>query len=142
VSTQIHLSRTETEVRFVYRGCILAWFCFLFMAHKMNLPVRDVSQQVFVAFLFLGAFAIVLGFTMRRRLFRLSAEALPHDPRKASQFWRGGNFIGFCCAINPTIYGVVLKILGSGWLVPGILFGLGLGFDLLLLWLWWRWRYF
>jgi hypothetical protein len=126
------ISRTQTEVKSVHRGFILAWFCFLFMVHKMNLPLRDVSARVFVVFCILAASAIVVGFVMRRRFFKLTTEALPHDPRKASQFWRSANFISFCCAINATIYGVVLKSLGSGWLVPGILFGLGLGF--LLLW--------
>jgi hypothetical protein len=111
---------------------MFAWFCLLFMVHKMNLPLRDVSARVFVVLCILAASAIVLGFVMRRRFFKLTTEALPHDPRKASQFWRSANFISFCCAMNATIYGVVLKILGSGWLVPGILFGLGLGF--LLLW--------
>lgn len=126
------ISRTQTEVKLAYRGFILAWFCFLFMVYKMNLPLRHVSARIFVALPILAAFAIFLGFAMRRRLFELTNEALPHDPSKASQFWRGANFISFCCAINPTIYGVVLKMLGSGWLVPGLLFGLSLGF--LLLW--------
>jgi hypothetical protein len=122
----------QTEVEWVHRGFILAWFCFLFMVYKMNPARRDISAWVFVALCILATCAILVGFVMRRRLFKLASEALPHDPCKASQFWRGANLISFCCAINPTIYGVVLKILGSGWLVPGILFGLGLGF--LLLW--------
>jgi hypothetical protein len=122
----------QKEVKFVYRGFILSWFCFLFIVHKMNLPLRNVSARVFVTFCILAPVAIVIGFVMRRRLFKLSTEALPHDPRKASQFSRSANYLSSCCALNPAIYGVVLKILGSGWLVPGILFGLGLGF--LLLW--------
>jgi len=126
------IPRTQTEVKLVHRGFILAWFCSLFMVHKMNLPLRDVSARVSVVLCILAVSAIAVGFVMRRRFFKLTTEALPHDPRKASQFWRSANFISFCCAMNPTIYGVVLKILGSGWLVPGMLFGLGLGF--LLLW--------
>ena len=126
------ISGTQTEIELAHVGFIFAWFCFIFMVHKMNLPLRDVSAGVFVAFCILAASAIFVGFVMRRRFFKLTTEALPHDPRKASQFWRSANFISFSCAINPTIFGVVLKILGSGWLVPGILFGLSLGF--LLLW--------
>jgi len=108
-------SRTKSEVGLVYRGFILAWFCFPFMAYKMNLPIRDVSAAAFVALCILAASA--LGFMMRRRFFKLTTEALPHDPRKASQSWRSANFISFCGAISPSIYGVVLKILGSSWLV-------------------------
>ncbi len=126
------ISRTQAEVKSAHRGFILAWFCCLFMVHKMNLPLRHVSAWVFVVLCVLAASAIVAGFVMRRRFFRLTSEALSHDPRKASHFWRSANVITFSCAISPTIYGFVLKILGSGWLVPGILFGLGLGF--LLLW--------
>ena len=120
----------ETEVRLVYRGFILAWFCLLFMFHNMNLPLRVVSAPVFVTLYILVASVIFIGFVMRGRFFKLTTEAPPHDPRKTSQFWRPANFISFCCAMNPTIYGVVLKILGSGWLAPGMLFGLGF----LLLW--------
>lgn len=126
------ISGTQTEIELAHVGFIFAWFGFLFMVHKMNPPLRDVSAAAFVVLCILAASAIVVGFMMRRRFFKLTTEALPHDPHKASQFWRSANFISFCCAINPTIYAVVLKILGSGWLVPGILFGLGLGF--LLLW--------
>lgn len=126
------ISGTQTEIEIAYVGFIFGWFGFLFMVYKMNPPLRDVSALVFVALCILAASVIVVGFVMRRRFFKLTTEVLPHDPRKASQFWRGANFISFCCAINPTIYGVVLKILGGGWLGPGILFGLSLG--LLLLW--------
>jgi hypothetical protein len=122
----------QTEVKLVYQGFIGSWFCFLFLVHKMNPALRDVSAWVFVGVCIWVTCAILVGFVMRRRLFKLASEALPHDPRKASEFWRSANFTSFGCAMNVTICGVVLKILGSGWLVPGILFGLGLGF--LLLW--------
>lgn len=122
----------QTEVKVVYCGFILAWFCLFFLVHQINAALRDLSAWVFGAVCILAVCAIQAGFVMRRRFFKLTSEALPRDPSKARQFWRSANFISFCCAMNPTIYGVVLKILGSGWLVPGMLFGLGLGF--LLLW--------
>jgi hypothetical protein len=122
----------QTEVKFFHRGFILAWFCFLLIVLRMNPALRETSAWAFVALCIWATCGIVVGFVMRRRFFRLSSEALPHDPRKASQFWREGNIISFGCAINATICGVVMRILGSGWLVPGLLFGLGLGF--LLLW--------
>lgn len=125
-------SRTQTEVKLAHRGFILAWFCLLFMVHKMNLPLRHVSAQVFVALFVLGTSAILVGFAMRSKLFKIATEAQCHDLHKASESWRSANLVGFCCAINPTIYGVVLKMLGTGWLGPGILFGFGLSF--LLLW--------
>jgi hypothetical protein len=124
--------KTQTEVKFVHRGFILAWFCFLFVAHKANPALRDVSAWVFVVLCILAVSVIGAGFVMRKRFFKLMTEALPHDLRQASQFWRSANFISFCCALSPSIYGVVLKIVGSGWLVPGIFFALSLGF--LLLW--------
>lgn len=122
----------QTEIKLAYRGFIVAWFCFLFILQKINLHRHGVSAGVFVAVCILAALAILVGFAMRERFFRLSSEALPDNPRNASDFWRSANFISFSCAINPAILGAVLKILGSGWLVPGILFGLSLGF--LLLW--------
>ena len=111
---------TQTGVKSVHRFFVLAWLCFLFIAHKMNPPLRDVSAWVFVAFCVLAAIVIGAGFVMRRRFFKLMTEALSQDPGKASQFWTSANLISFCCALNPAIYGVVLKIAGSGWLVPGV----------------------
>ena len=99
----------QPQVEWVHRGFILAWFCFFFMVYKMKLSLRDISAWIFVAACILAVCAILVGFVLRRRLFKLTSEALPHDPRKASQLWRSANLISFCCAINPTIYGVVLK---------------------------------
>jgi len=126
------ISRTQKEVKLVHRVFILAWFCLLFMVHTMSVPLRHVSAWLFVALCILAAYAIFVGFAMRKRYLKRAREALSHDSPKASQFWKSANVISFCSATNPTIYGVVLKIFGSSWLVPGILFGLGLGF--LLLW--------
>src|SRR5215469_3533112 len=61
----------QTEAKFVYRSVILSWFCFLFILHKMNLPLRNVSARVFVTFCILTVVAIVFGFVMRVRLFNL-----------------------------------------------------------------------
>ena len=122
----------QTEIKLAYRGFILAWFCFLFVLYKMNFHRRDVSARVFMVLCIVAALAILVGFVMRRRGSKLTSEALPHDPRRAIELWRETNFVSFGCAISPAIYGALLKILGSGWLVPGILFGLSLGF--LLLW--------
>jgi hypothetical protein len=89
------VSKTQTEIELTHVGFLGAWFCMLFMVHKMNLPLRDVSALVFVAFCILAAFVIFLGFVMRRRFFKLTTEALPHDPRKAGQFWKSANVISF-----------------------------------------------
>jgi hypothetical protein len=126
------ISGTQTEIELAHVGFVFSWFCLLFMVHKMNLPLRAVPAPAFVVLCIFAASAIVACFVMRRRLFKMTTEALPDDPRKASQFWRSANLGSFVCAMNPAICGVVLKILGSGWLVPGMLFGVGLGF--LLLW--------
>lgn len=126
------ISKTQTEIELAHVGFILAWFCLLFMAHKMNPPHRNVSTWVLVVVSVASVYVVVAGFVMRKKFFKMSSEALPSDARKATKLWRSANSISFCCALNPPIYGLVLKILGSDWLVPGILFGLGLGF--LLLW--------
>jgi hypothetical protein len=102
------------------------------MVDKMNLPLHDVSTWIFVTFCILAVFVIFVGYVMRMRRFKLTTRILTHNPRKAIQIWKSTNFISFCFAISPTIYGAVLKILGSGWLAPGMLFGVGLAF--LLLW--------
>jgi hypothetical protein len=126
------IARTQTEIKLAYRGFILAWFCFLFMVHEMNLPHRSVSSWVLVAFVFAAVCAAAAGFVMRKKLFALSTESLPGDPSKVLRLWRGAHFISFSNAMSLTILGVALRFLGTSWLVPGVLFGLSLGF--LLLW--------
>jgi hypothetical protein len=126
------MSRTQTEIKFVYVGFIGAWFCFIYMIANMNRPPRSVSLWVLGALVFWAVSAVLAGFVMRKRFFRLSAEARSRDLRKALHFWKAAHFIAFCCAMNLTLLGVVLKFLGSGWSVAGIFFGLGLAF--LVLW--------
>jgi len=121
------------DIKTLYVGFVVSWFCFIFMLHEMNLPHRRVSLPVLIV---LGVISPVLvivdGFVLRRTLFRQSAEALPHDPLKASERARGANLISFCCALSPAIFGAVLRFLGTDWSLPGILFGVSLIF--LLLW--------
>jgi hypothetical protein len=127
------VSGAQSQVKSIHRIFILAWFCLLFLVYKTNPPVGKVSTSLSVALCALAVFGIVLGFVARERFFRLSAEALSREPPKAMRLWRGGHFVSFSCALNPATCGAVLKILGSGWLVCGTLFGLSLG-SLLLLW--------
>src|SRR5215470_6061229 len=126
------ISKTQTGIKLVYAGHIVAWFCFLFIVHTMNPPRRNVSSLVVGAFVLVAVYAVVVGFVMRKKFFRQSTEAFPSDLRKALTLWRGAHMVGFTFAMSITIFGVVLKFLGSSWLMSGIFFGLSLVF--LLLW--------
>ena len=125
-------SKTQTEMEVCHIGYIFSWSCLLFMVHKMNPPQRNVSTFVFVVIVLAAVSAIVVGFSMRKKFFKLAKEALRLDAHKATRFWRSANVCGFTCAMSPAAYGLLLKILGSSWLAPGVLFCLSLGF--LLLW--------
>ncbi len=98
----------------------------------MNPPDRSVSPWVLVASVVAAAYAVGTGFVMRKKFFRQSTAALPSDLHKALNLWRVAHILGFTCAMNLTIFGVILRFLGSSWLVPGIFFGLSLMF--LVLW--------
>jgi hypothetical protein len=126
------VSRTQSRIKLVYVGHIVAWLCFLFIVQTMNPPLRRVSSFVLVAFALAAFYAVVVGFVMRKKFFRQSTEALPGDLRKALALWSAAHVIGFSCAMSISIFGVALKFLGSSWFMPGIFFGLSLGF--LLLW--------
>jgi len=108
----------QTELWIGYGGFIVAWFWFFLVIEMMKPARRNVSSLVFVAFAVAAVYAITAGFVMRKKLFAQSAKALP----AALGRWRAANIIGFSCAINPTILGVVLKFLGASWSVPGIFF--------------------
>jgi hypothetical protein len=101
------------------------------MIHTMNPPQRIVSALVLVAFAVAAVYAIAVGVVMRKKFFAQSTEVLLADPLKALSRWRTANFIGFSCAMSVTIFGVVLKLFGTGWLVPGIFFAVSLVFFVL-----------
>jgi hypothetical protein len=126
------ISKTQTQIKLRHVGYLLAWLCVLFMVHKMNLRQRTVSSGLLVAFVFATAAAIWSGFVLRKTLFKKSADALPNDVEESLKRWKGAHFIGFNNAMSITIFGVVLKFIGSSWYVAGIFFGLSMVF--LLLW--------
>ena len=126
------ISKTQNEIKFAYVAFVGSWFCFLFMVHTMNRPRQSVSSWVLGGLAFAAVYAVIVGFVIRKKFFRQSAQALSVDLPKALKFWKVAHIIGFCCALDLALFGFALKFLGSSWLVPGIFFGLSLGF--LLLW--------
>jgi hypothetical protein len=91
-----------------------------------------VSALLFAAFAVAAVVAIAVGFVMRKKFLAQSREIFRGDPHEALSGWKLAHFIGFGCAMSVTIFGVALKFIGTGWLVPGVFFAVGLGF--LLLW--------
>src|SRR5579864_4942652 len=43
------ISKTQTEIELTHIGFLGAWFCIIFMVHKMNFADRSVSSWVLVA---------------------------------------------------------------------------------------------
>jgi hypothetical protein len=105
-------SKTQTETKLAYRAFILAWFCFLFFVYKLNFPRRTISAIALVALCLAAVHTIVIGFVMRKKFFKQSTEAFSGNPPKALHLWKAANVIGWCCAMNLTVFGVVLL---SGW---------------------------
>ncbi len=126
------VTATQTEIELAHVYFIFAWFCFIFMVHKMNLPQRSVSIWVMTAFILATALVIWSGFVLRKTLFKKSADALPGNVVEALRRWKGAHSIGFSNAMSIAIFGAVLRFIGSSWYVAGIFFGLSL--CLLLLW--------
>ena len=126
------ISRVQTEIELANVGFIVAWFCVLFMVHKMNPPQRNVSSRLLIVFVLWTAVVVWAGFVLRKMLFKKSADVLAHSVGAALKHWKGAHIIGFCNAMSIAILGAVLKFFGSSWPLAGIFFGLSLG--LLLLW--------
>ena len=124
--------RTQQEIKTVYAAFIFAWFAILFILHEMNLSRHDIAPWVWIVVVAAAISAIAAGYVIRKKFFKLSNQVLGSDPGKARGHWRAANLIGLNSALSVTFYGAVLKLLGSGWLVPGIFFGVSLG--LLVLW--------
>jgi hypothetical protein len=125
-------SEMQTRIWVTYSGFIVSWFCFLFVIRTMNPPRRAVSALVLATFAGAAVYAIVSGFVMRKKFLVQSTEVLRSDPSKAASHWRMAHSIGFTFAMSVTIFGVALKLLGTGWLLPGMFFAVSLG--LLVLW--------
>ena len=106
------ISGTQTEIELAHVGFIFAWFFFIFMVQKMNLPHRSVSSWALVAIVFAAVCVVANGFVMRKKLFRLSTESLPGDFGKALRRWKGAHFISFSNATVIAILGAALKFLG------------------------------
>jgi hypothetical protein len=119
-------------VKFVYGCYLFSWFEIIYMIHIMNRPQRNVSAWIPTAFVLSSVYVIILGFKLRKRLFKKSAEKFPSDAPKALALWKGAQYIGFTYASCISLFGAVLKFLGSNWYLPGIFFGLSL--SLLLFW--------
>ena len=126
------ISKTQTQIQLTHIGFLVAWFCLLFMVHKMNLPRRSVSSWLLVAFVLAAAVVIWAGFVLRKTLFKKSADVVADSDGETLRRWRGAHSIGFTNALSVAIFGAVLKFIGAGWYVAGIFFGLSL--SLLLLW--------
>jgi hypothetical protein len=126
------IPRVQTGLTMVYAAHILAWFCFLFVVHTTNPPHRHVSALVLVVLVVAAVAAIVAGFVMRKKFFAPSTEAFPRNRDKALSLWRSANVIAFSSALSMSVYAVSLKLAGSSWSVPGILFAMSLVF--LVLW--------
>jgi hypothetical protein len=106
-------------------------FCWVFVVRTTNTPRRNVSAWFIVAFALASVYTIVLGFVTRKKYFAKSAAVLLVDPLKAVGFWRMANIMGFTCAMNMTIFGVVLRILGGSWTVFWIFLLVSLAFFVL-----------
>ena len=126
------LSKTQTEIEATYVGFLVAWSCLLFMVQKMNLPQRNISMWVFIAFVLATAVAVWAGFIVRKALFKKSVDALGRNLGEALRYWKGAHSIGFTHAMSIAVWGAVLRFVGGSWYVAGIFFGLSLVF--LLLW--------
>jgi hypothetical protein len=123
------ISKAQTEIKIVYVGHILAWFCFVLVVQTINTTRRNVSTLILVGFALATVYSIVVGFVVRKKYFAKSAAAFPRDPSRAISLWRLANFTGFSCAISMAVFGAALSFLGSTWRVLWDIFRHKLGLS-------------
>jgi len=127
--------KTLLEVRVIHVAFVITWFLFVFVLQVVLKPAVKAVEPVMVGALALAAFSSVsVGWTMRGKMLGLSAEALRRDPDDGAGLgqWRAANVLSFAFAETPTLFGLLLKVLGADWAVAGWLFAGGL--ILLVLW--------
>jgi hypothetical protein len=109
-------------------------FFFAFIATKIS--PADVQAPAYLPYVMIGlAFAeLGIGIFFRRRNLLPAAAQLRVDANNVSAItrWRLGNLFSFCISMNVVLFGFVLKILGSTWIVAGPFFAAGI--LLLVLW--------
>lgn len=125
-------SKAERKTWVVYGAYVFTWFCYLFILRSLNTQTRPVSTWLLVSIAAATVYSGVVGFVMRRKFFVIAAEGVGADSAAVIRRRWLGNITGFSCATTIALLGFALKILGSSWLAPGVLFGAGLA--LLLLW--------
>ena len=120
--------------RILHLILVIVPFLYILVLLELRPLERPVTPILIYAVAF-ECFAVIgVGFFLRARKVTVPAERLRTSPEDTAALsaWRSGQIISFTLAESVTLFGFVLKLLGSTWSVAGIFFAVGI--FLLLLW--------
>jgi hypothetical protein len=138
--TQFHIAlgvpmeKTFRTIRIVHFAFLWAWFLLL-VALKFIGTTQASAPAYLPALLGLVSVTdITIGFFRRSRYLSDAAKAFQIDPESPAGLgnWRVANLLSFVFAQTISLFGFVLKFLGSSWNIAAIFFGAGL--LLLIIW--------
>ena len=117
------------QLRLIHGSFILSWFLFILLTVYIIHPADKLTGMTLPLVLGVAALSsISVAQTLRQRLVVAPAEELARHPGNAVllQRWRSGNIVQFVFAESLTLFGLVLRLLGSNWPVAAPFFAVGL----------------
>ena len=122
------------RIQLVHFAFIGTWLLFLLMFKF--LPPIQASLPLYVpaAMGFACLTDVTIGFVRRASHIAQATEILRNDPENRAGLakWRVANIVSFAFAETATLFGFILRLLGTSWNIAGIFYGIGL--LLLILW--------
>ncbi|HWZ98384.1 MAG TPA: hypothetical protein VN025_11540 [Candidatus Dormibacteraeota bacterium] len=130
------MQKTLQQVRVLHAMFVVTWFLFIVVIKFIQTGPSAGTVPAFFPFAlgFVCVSEIGVALFLRERFIASAETVLRVDPENqpAMAKWRTGNLLSFCFAETITLFGLLLKLLGSQWKVAAIFFATGL--LLLLLW--------
>jgi len=117
------------QLRLIHGAFILSWLLFYFADGLHHSPVDKLTGMTVPLAVGVAALSsISVAQTLRQKLVIAPAEELARQPDNAAllQRWRSGNIMQFAFAESVTLFGLVLRLLGTSWPVAAPFFAVGL----------------
>jgi len=125
--------RTLQAARVIHLGLLIAALAYLALPLLVGAPKTTVPPAALVAAMgFVAVSALGAASFIRARLVQPAGEKLATNPEDdgAARQWRTGVIISLVFCESVTLFGFVLRLIGSSWNVCGIFYAVGIFFLL------------
>ena len=134
VALGVPVEKTFRAIRIVHFAFIWAWFLLLVALKFIGQTQATPAPYLPAILVVVSVTDAAIGYFRRSKYLADAAKAFQIDPESPAGLrnWRVANVLSFVFAQTISLFGFVLKFLGSSWNIAGIFFGVGL--LLLIIW--------